>query len=170
MLKFIGGFEVDPVTGNSRGVRLSDGEIAVRLAQEQAQVSHMAASSAIIGHVQAAIAAGRAVRIEDLDLALEDKTLAERMVIKTDLRRRNLIVDGTVVEQVEAACSDVMAMVEPHADRLEAAADEMSKAGIGLHATDGHVSHIRRIAGSLRAAAAEGRVAHRYDGGLSRWD
>jgi hypothetical protein len=54
--------------------------------------------------------------------------------------------------------------VEPHAQRLEHAADEMSKAGIGNHVTRGHVAVLRTMASCLRADAAQGRLPSIYDG------
>jgi hypothetical protein len=77
---------------------------------------------------------------------------------------------NVVEPQVSADCAEVMAMIEPHAALHDAAADQMAKGGIGLHNPEGHVGYIRRMASSMRAEAAEGRVPHRYAAGLSRWD
>jgi hypothetical protein len=54
-------------------------------------------------------------------------------------------------------------IVEPHAERLEKAADQMEAAGLGLHPEEGHVHHLRRMASHLPADAALGRLADRYD-------
>jgi hypothetical protein len=56
--------------------------------------------------------------------------------------------------------------VEPHAARLEAAADKMEQAGIGGHASRGHVVILRDMASCLRADAAKGRMSHEYPGGM----
>lgn len=58
-----------------------------------------------------------------------------------------------------------LTLVEPHAQRLEAAADRMDKDGIGGHATRGHAAVLRNMAGCMRADAAVGRMPHVYDGG-----
>jgi hypothetical protein len=52
--------------------------------------------------------------------------------------------------------------VAGHADRLDAAADAMAKDGVGLHDTRGHVATLRRMASSMRADAASGRVPHAF--------
>jgi hypothetical protein len=54
--------------------------------------------------------------------------------------------------------------IDGHARALEAAADGMEEDGIGLHPTQGHVSHLRRMAGSLRADAALGKTPYEYHG------
>jgi hypothetical protein len=56
--------------------------------------------------------------------------------------------------------------IEPHALRLESAADKMESAGIGGHASRGHVVILRDMASCLRADAAKGRMSHEYPGGL----
>jgi hypothetical protein len=48
--------------------------------------------------------------------------------------------------------------VEPHAQKLENCAAEMDAAGIGTHPTQGHAALLRRVAGSMRAAAALGQL------------
>lgn len=56
-----------------------------------------------------------------------------------------------------------LSKIEPHALRLEAAADRMDQAGIGGHETRGHAAVLRQMAGAMRADAARGRLAYRYD-------
>lgn len=53
--------------------------------------------------------------------------------------------------------------VEPHAKRLEEAADKMEHAGIGGHSTRGHVHVLRQMAAGLRGFAAQGRLPDRFD-------
>lgn len=53
-------------------------------------------------------------------------------------------------------------MVAPHAAACRAAADGMETAGIGLHATQGHVNILRKMAASMEAEAALGRLPHVY--------
>jgi hypothetical protein len=92
MLRFLDGFEVDR-NENSLGVRLTADEIAVRIAQEQASHSRVAASADVIARVEASISAGKPVFVADLDQALAGRSVSERMIAKTDLRRRGLLVD-----------------------------------------------------------------------------
>ncbi|WP_426442040.1 hypothetical protein [Bradyrhizobium genosp. P] len=49
-------------------------------------------------------------------------------------------------------------MVEPHAAALDACHAAMAAAGIGTHPTNGHVHVLRRMADSMRAEAAMGKV------------
>jgi hypothetical protein len=90
MLRFVNGYQLDR-NGNSVGVQLTDGEIALMLVQERQPVGNIAASVAVIERVDASIAAGKPVSVEDLDVALAGKPLNERMLVKTDLRRRGLL-------------------------------------------------------------------------------
>jgi hypothetical protein len=55
--------------------------------------------------------------------------------------------------------------IEPHAKRLEDAADRMDKDGIGGHATRGHAAVLRDMASCMRADAAVGKMPHVYNGG-----
>lgn len=83
---------------------------------------------------------------------------------------------GLVIEEIKKAppqviqaVSATVAKIEPHATRMEAAAEQMEKDGVGLHETQGHVSHLRRMAGSMRADAAVGKVPHAYHDAGSYW-
>jgi hypothetical protein len=53
-----------------------------------------------------------------------------------------------------------LALVEPHAKRLEDAADKMDSDGIGGHPTRGHAVVLRQMASSMRADAAQGKLSH----------
>lgn len=57
---------------------------------------------------------------------------------------------------VQAA--NLLPKVEPHASKLEACADAMEAAGIGSDPNNGHAVHLRKMAGSMRADAAQGRM------------
>jgi len=54
----------------------------------------------------------------------------------------------------------VVEKVEPHAQAVEACSAAMCAANIGEHPTDGHVHVLNRMAASMRADAAEGKVPH----------
>lgn len=58
--------------------------------------------------------------------------------------------------------------IEPHAKRLEDAADKMEAAGIGLHADGGHVAVLRRMAAKMRADAAQGKIPHAFGADADR--
>jgi hypothetical protein len=62
--------------------------------------------------------------------------------------------------------SNQLEKIEPHAARLEAAADKMDAADIGGHATKGHAAILRDMASCMRADAARGRMPSEYPGGL----
>jgi len=62
---------------------------------------------------------------------------------------------------VQAA--NVLEKVEPHAKRLEDAANKLEDAGIGLHASAGHVQILRKMADGIRADGAVGKVSHVFD-------
>ena len=59
----------------------------------------------------------------------------------------------------------LFARAEAHASLLETAATLMELDGIGTMPDQGHVHHLRRMAGSIRAQAALGRLAQTYSGG-----
>lgn len=56
----------------------------------------------------------------------------------------------------------IIDQVKPHVEALNAAADAMEKAGVGTHATAGHVGVVRRVAAHMAAAAVSGNVPHIY--------
>jgi hypothetical protein len=58
-----------------------------------------------------------------------------------------------------------LTLVEPHAKRLEDAADRMDKDGIGGHASRGHAAVLRDMASCMRADAARGKMPDVYNGG-----
>lgn len=60
-------------------------------------------------------------------------------------------------QKIEASAK-VRDMVEPHAAALDSCADAMEAAGIGAHPRYGHVAAVRKIAATMRAAAALGQV------------
>ena len=75
---------------------------------------------------------------------------------------------GTKVAKLSAAGSaleanaQTMSRVEPHAAGLESCAASMEAAGVGLEPRNGHVQMLRRMAGSMRAEAAMGKIPHVY--------
>jgi len=100
---------------------------------------------------------------------------AEAKTAQDDLKTAQA-AQATVLEelkktppQVLHAVSATVAKIEPHATKLEGVADQMEKDGVGLHATQGHVNQIRRMADSMRADAAQGKVPHAYHDSGSYW-
>jgi len=61
--------------------------------------------------------------------------------------------------QIDAS-TPVIDKVEPHAASLEACHAAMEAAGIGMHPQQGHVVTLKRLVGSMRAAAAMGKIPH----------
>jgi hypothetical protein len=58
----------------------------------------------------------------------------------------------------------IFARAEAHASLLESVAAMMELDGIGLDPGQGHVHHLRCMAGAIRAQAALGKLAQRYSG------
>ena len=61
--------------------------------------------------------------------------------------------------KIEAG-KDLHAKVAPHADKLRACATGMQAAGVGLHATRGHVALLNRMADGMEAEAMGGSMPH----------
>jgi hypothetical protein len=60
------------------------------------------------------------------------------------------------------AVNAAMSKVEPHAMRLEAAAEKMEQDGVGSVSGNGHAHHLRRMADSMRADGARGKIPDSY--------
>jgi hypothetical protein len=82
------------------------------------------------------------------------KQFAELSASVEDLKKKG-------PEKVEAN-DRTMSLVEPHAKACEACAAGMEAAGVGGDAQRGHAVVLRRMAGSMRAEAAMGKVPHIY--------
>jgi hypothetical protein len=80
------------------------------------------------------------------------KQFAELSASVEDLKKKG-------PEKVEA---NAMSMVEPHAESLESCAAAMEASGVGGDPQRGHAVVLRRMAGSMRAEAAMGKVPHIY--------
>jgi hypothetical protein len=91
---------------------------------------------------------------EEIKTMLEGltKQFAELSATVEDLKKKG-------PEKVEA---NAMSMVEPHAQSLESCAAAMEASGVGGDAQRGHAVVLRRMAGSMRAEAAMGKVPHIY--------
>ena len=106
--------------------------------------------------VEAAIEAALGPVTKSLgDIAAAQAAQAQQI---ENLRRAPPVVQANAV---------TMGRVEPHAARLEAAADSMEQDGIGLHEPAGHAHHLRRMAHAMRADAAHGKIPHSYHDGAS---
>lgn len=70
---------------------------------------------------------------------------------------------------VVMAVNAAMSKVEPHAARLEAAAEKMEQEGVGAAGSQGHVHHLRRMADSMRADAARGKIPDSYHDSGAYW-
>lgn len=56
----------------------------------------------------------------------------------------------------------LVARAEVHASLIESVASLLEADGVGLDPDQGHVRHLRRMAGALRAQAALGKVPETY--------
>lgn len=65
-------------------------------------------------------------------------------------------------KSINGGAEHTRAAIEPHASALESCAAAMEAAGIGNHASQGHAVVLRRMAGSMRAEAAMGKMPHIY--------
>jgi hypothetical protein len=61
--------------------------------------------------------------------------------------------------------ASVANLVNPHSTAIRAAADNMEKAGMGLHPSRGHVKQLRAMADCMDAEAVHGKLPHSYDSG-----
>jgi hypothetical protein len=64
--------------------------------------------------------------------------------------------------------SNLLPTIEPHAARLEAAADAMLADGIGGDPTSGHAVVLRKMASEMRADAARGRLSGTFNAAAQR--
>ena len=68
------------------------------------------------------------------------------------------------IDETLQASAQTMGKVEPHAKRIEDAADKMEADGVGSATANGHVKVLRGMASSMRADAAQGRIPSSYGG------
>jgi hypothetical protein len=147
---------------------------AILLKNEAAyKTTALAAAKAKEKHMEAEVLKAIGAAIEAA-LAPVTKTLVEVTAAQTEQATKADALAATLEEMKKAppivhAVAATVAKVEPHANRVEAAAEQMEKDGIGLHETSGHVSHMRRMAGAMRADAAVGKMPHAYHDAGSYW-
>jgi hypothetical protein len=109
-----------------------------------------------------ALAAAHSTEASDVELKdLTDKVGA----LDAGLAKLTGLVEGLAAKAADPALqanAHVREMVEPHAKGVESCAAAMEAAGVGMAPTNGHVAHLRRMAGSMRAEAAMGKLPHIY--------
>lgn len=94
---------------------------------------------------------------KDIDMSPEElKAMLDASLQPFAERLEKIEAAGKTPARIDAA--SMRDMVEPHANALESVAAAMECAGIGTHPTMGHVAAVRRVAGSMRAAAAMGQL------------
>ncbi len=121
-----------------------------------------AALEAALGPITTSLTEVRAGQAEAKTAQDELKAAqAEQAALLDDMKKN----PPTILHAVSAT----VAKIEPYATKLESVAGDMEKAGVGLHATQGHVNQIRRMADSMRADAALGKVPHAYHDSGSYW-
>ena len=92
---------------------------------------------------------------------LLDKLAANQATLSTAIEAVSASVEKLKTDGVSAA--NFTSLVEPHAKALESCAAAMEGAGMGGHATRGHVTVLRHMAGAMRADAAQGKMPHIYE-------
>ena len=75
-------------------------------------------------------------------------------------------VDDLKKNPVQIAAANMLPKVEPHAARLEAAADKMESDGIGASDNMGHAKILRNMASDMRSSAARGEMPSRFYGAM----
>lgn len=80
---------------------------------------------------------------------------------QTDLAKKVAALEAAKTTDM-AANAEMRGKMKPHTDALRSCAASMEAAGIGLHATQGHVGVLNRMAASMDAEAASGKVPHVY--------
>jgi len=99
--------------------------------------------------------------IEDFSMTPEElRALFAEAVAPISQRLDKIEADATEVSKKIEANANVRAMVEPHAATIESCAASMEAAGVGADPKFGHASALRRMAGTMRAEAAVGKVPH----------
>lgn len=99
---------------------------------------------------------------------MELKELIEAVAKLTAANADTQKLVGDLAKKIEAGTStaeitgsaECMAAVEPHAAALERTAAAMKASGIGAHPENGHARVLHSMAGTMRAAAAMGRLPH----------
>lgn len=108
-----------------------------------------------------------AYRSTSLQASAEKEFVMDKEVEKmfTDLTAGQVALTAalaTITASVEKlgpiSAANLLSKIEPHAAKLEAAADKMESEGIGGDANNGHAVVLRKMAGSMRAEAAQGRM------------
>lgn len=148
---------------------------AILLKNEAAyQTTALAAAAAkakenAMDEVQKAVAAAIDAALAPLTKTLGDITAAQATQATAQAAQAAVLEELKKAPPIVHAVAATVAKVEPHATKLEAVAEGMEKDGIGLHDTAGHVNHMRRMAGSMRADAAVGKMPHAYHDAGSYW-
>ena len=112
-------------------------------------------------------AAYRTTRIEDAATQDEEKMTPELKEALDAISAQQVAFAATLtamsatvtkLETANIAAANMLPKVEPHAAGLEKIADAMECDGIGGDPNNGHAVLLRRMAGSMRAEAAQGRL------------
>ena len=106
-----------------------------------------------------------AEEIDDMTKEELAAALAETMKPVTD-RLEKIEASQAKVDEAMQASAQTMTKVEPHAKRLDDAADKMETDGIGSDANSGHIHVLRKMASSMRADGAQGRLPGSFHTGM----
>lgn len=110
--------------------------------------------------IQASIEKDYSIMSPEQEKTLNDLVASVASVTST---MTGLAASVAKIEPISAA--NLLPKVEPHASKMEACADSMEAAGIGGDPHNGHAVVLRKMAGQMRAEAAQGRMPSTYSGG-----
>lgn len=102
---------------------------------------------------------------DDMSPELE-KMMTDFAAGMTAMAAQITTLSASVAKMEPLSAANLLPKVEPHAAQLEACADKMEAAGIGGDPNNGHAIALRKMAGHMRAEAAQGRMPsawHRGD-------
>lgn len=106
-----------------------------------------------------------AADLGDLDMTKEELEAILAPALATALKPVNDKIaaieasQGTIIKDM-AAGKELHAKISPFAEKLRACAGGMQAAGIGVHATKGHVAVLNRMADGMEAEAMTGSMPH----------
>jgi hypothetical protein len=90
----------------------------------------------------------------------EIKKLFEALAVRLDGIEQKIAANAEEAKKVSAG--SVSHMVMPHSAAIRNCAAGMEAAGLGMHASQGHVAHLNKMADHMDADAAMGKLPHIY--------
>ncbi len=103
---------------------------------------------------------------EELPMSVSEEILSTLKALSAQtsaIEERLTTLEAPKAEVNAGTCHDFQTKVATHAAALNKCADDMEADGVGCHATNGHVTHLRRVAAHMTAEAAKGVVPGRFN-------